>query len=436
MKTGRHPACSHLLLMVVTASLCGCATGSRPGTTSPVATNDVDRLLLAGDIEGAQARVRGLDAGSLREGALALAAGRVHLLRNDTTAAVEWLRRAIALGTDGPATQRLLAEAYRRQDRYVESAAVLRRLGDEPRARQLESFANKTPYALDVALTTPAVVAFRQTDPLPLLALAVNGREGLFLLDTGASDLILDPKFAAAVGAYDFGAVEGTFAGGRKASTGLGSVDTVRLGEVTLRNVPVRTLPTAPFGAVCGGCNVDGVLGTAVLSRFHSTIDYPAGRLVLRSHGSVAPEPVAHRVRFWLAGDHYILARGSLGAVPPLPFVVDTGLAGMAFTAPAALFAAAGLEVPAAATATGVGGGGPTGIAVVPIAELTLGEARRTDLVGVIGPFPDALETSQGVRIAGLVSHEFFRPWALSLDFSRMELTMTTSTATSTPPTQ
>jgi hypothetical protein len=216
---------------------------------------------------------------------------------------------------------------------------------------------------MEPAAEPEVAIPFRQTDPLPLLPILVNGREVIVLLDTGGSDLLLDPAIAAEVGAASFGSIEGTFGGGRKAPTGLGSVETLQLGPWIARNVPIVTVPTARFGAVCGGCRVDGVLGTGTLLHFLATIDYPAGALRLRRRGAADPDAARaeHRMPIWLAGDHYVLA---------------------------------------------------------------LGEARRADLVAVVGPFPAALETSQGIRIAGLVSHAFFRPWALSLDFERMELSL------------
>jgi hypothetical protein len=36
------------------------------------------------------------------------------------------------------------------------------------------------------------------------------------------------------------------------------------------------------------------------------------------------------------------------------------------------------------------------------------------------GPFSPQLENAFGLRIGGLISHEFFRPYALTIDFSGM----------------
>jgi hypothetical protein len=53
-------------------------------------------------------------------------------------------------------------------------------------------------------------------------------------------------------------------------------------------------------------------------------------------------------------------------------------------------------------------------ITPIEIEELTLGAARRA------GRFPAQIEHACGFHIGGLISHEFFRPYALTLDFSWM----------------
>ncbi len=423
----------HALLLALAA--CSASPAPAPPTPPPAVTADqLAALLLAGDLPGAETAVLPLSPQATGDAALAMEVGRVEMLRNELAAAEQWLQRALALGSTDPAARRLLAESYRRRDDFAAAAPLLHEAGDEVEAQMLASFAGVTPYEITADSPAETEVPFRQTDPLPVLSLTVNGKQALFLLDTGGSDLLLDPQLAAEVGAQSFGTREGTFGGGKKAATGVGRVESVALGGITVRHVPVLTLPTRRFGAVCGGCEIEGVLGTVLLDHFEPTFDYPGGKLILRRRGSQpAGPPPAHRIRFWMAGDHYMLALGRLDGGEALPFLVDTGLAGMAFTAPPAVFAAANIHS-TAPVGTGIGGGGATSIQPVEIPHLSLGSAQRDALTGLIGPFPPPLETSQGVRIAGLVSHAFFRPWALTFDFDRMELRLTEPAAPAPAP--
>lgn len=54
--------------------------------------------------------------------------------------------------------------------------------------------------------------------------------------------------------------------------------------------------------------------------------------------------------------------------------------------------------------------------------EITLGEAKQANIGGVAGAFPSSLENSLGFRLGGLVSHSFFGPYRLTLDFINMRL--------------
>lgn len=67
------------------------------------------------------------------------------------------------------------------------------------------------------------------------------------------------------------------------------------------------------------------------------------------------------------------------------------------------------------------------------LASLALDGARRGPLNSAFGPFPEPLENSQGFRIAGIVSHEFFRAYALTLDFTRMQLLLQPAPETREP---
>jgi hypothetical protein len=164
------------------------------------------------------------------------------------------------------------------------------------------------------------------------------------------------------------------------------------------------------------------VIGTTLLSHFRATLDYAGGALVLeRQTSHAATTTPAAQIPFWLVGDHFILAEGRLNDAPPALFFVDTGLAGFAFTGPESELKAGGIEPPAVQPDTD-GGIGTAPHAIFEIKRLSLGRVERKDLQGLYGPFPPSLETALGVRVAGIISHGFFRPYAVTFDFQRMTI--------------
>jgi len=355
-----------------------------------------------------------------------LGLGRIALLEDRLDDAVREFEDARAAGAaDSTASSAvpLLAEARVRRGELARAAELWRQAGRIPRADQLDALAERAPYAL----TGPerVEIPFVRTDPLPVVQLRVNGGPpAYFILDTGASELILDPGLADSVGALRFGVETGEFAAGKKAGFEYGLVDSVQAVGLTVRDVPVHVLATRGFSAAAGGLPIDGVVGTAFLYRFRATLDYPGRRLVLerRDVAEAARTGDEIDVPLWLAGDHFLLAPGSVGDAAPTVLLVDTGLAGGGFAAPPSTLAEAGIEVEGEAAATGVGGGGAVRVVPFTVDRLSLGGLARGPIVGFAGVFPESLERAFGFRVGGLVSHEFLRPYAVTLDFERMLL--------------
>ncbi len=100
-------------------------------------------------------------------------------------------------------------------------------------------------------------------------------------------------------------------------------------------------------------------------------------------------------------------------------FFVDTGLAGNGFTCPESTLQKAGIKLQENQAKEGLGGGGKVKSIPFMVEKLTLGNAKEYNVNGVyMGAFP--LENAFGFHIGGLISHEYFRHYTLSLDFERM----------------
>jgi len=265
-------------------------------------------------------------------------------------------------------------------------------------------------------------VPFVETDPLPLVEARVNGKPGFFLVDTGAAQIVLDPDFANGAGIETASGGTGTFAGGKTAPITYARILKFSLGKLDVASVPAILVSTAGFSGAAGARSVAGVIGTSFLSRFRSTIDYPGGTLTLEPRDTASSAlPAVAEIPFWLVGDH-ILARGALNSGPEQMFFIDTGFAGSAFTAPASTFAASGVALPAMQNAPPSNAVGWRAAVPIDIRSLSLGTLTRENLSALYGPFPPSLESNTGVHIGGIVSHAFFRPYAITFDFVRMKL--------------
>lgn len=292
-------------------------------------------------------------------------------------------------------------------------------------ARHLAAFGDVVPYRIEGPQV--ARLEFVVTDPLPMVELSVNGGPPvLFLVDTGGAELVLDRRLAAEAGAELVSSLEGEYSGRRRARTGLGRVGSIQAGELRIHDVPVHTLDLSELPRFLG-VDVRGVLGTRLLMHFLATIDYPGGALVLRRGPAPALGDDARTIPFWLAESHLILARGRLNGLPPTCFWVDTGLEGGGFLASETQLRSAGVAIDWSTAQEGPGGGGLVKEARVVIDSLTLGEGddaiTHAAVPGMVQDKPLSIFGDRlGFEVGGLISHAFFRPYALTIDFADMRL--------------
>lgn len=379
--------------------------------------------------EGRFAEAKQALSSEMRESPSAAAAallGHLSLLENDFESARSWLARANKIEPDAKAALKLLAEACYRQDRFAEASVLFERLGRKPMAELLASFGDQRPYEV-VGEGTTSVVPFQITDPLPVVQVIIDGGEpASFLIDTGGAELIVDSEFAEQLKLKRFGKEVGVFGGDRPGSIEFSRIDSIRLGTMEVRHVPVRLMRARRFSGLMGR-QIDGIIGTVFLYHFRSTLDYPAGRLVLERLDAAAPAPEAPlesvvQVPFWLAADHVLVAPGTANNSKPYLWFVDTGAMGTAFLPSKQTITDLGIALDPKATAQGLGGGGAITVTPFVLDRLSVGSASKDKVAGIAGAFPESLSEAVGFRVGGIVSHTFFRSYAVTFDFRRMQL--------------
>ena len=147
---------------------------------------------------------------------------------------------------------------------------------------KLESFNDQTPYEVHGDGQTTRL-KFLKTDPLPLVSLRVNGSDEVtFFVDTGGPEVVLDTEFAKELGLPQFGEVRGTFSGGQHADVQQSRIESLTVGDWTIKNLPIATLALRQLSEGLGVESIDGCIGTNLLYHFLATLDYPHGGLVLR----------------------------------------------------------------------------------------------------------------------------------------------------------
>jgi hypothetical protein len=358
--------------------------------------------------------------------------GRIALLANRPDEAQGRLEKALALQPNNHEAKILLAEAFYRKDNFGEAARMMAGLGPGDSAMlanvstlnraKLESFHGLTPY--EIAGDDPTTkLKFLKSDPLPLVKVRLNGgKEVVFFIDTGGAELGLDTEFAKELGIPQFGAVQGTFSGGEHAAVQNGRINSITVGGWVVKNVPVQILALRQLSQGFGVEQLDGYIGTVFLSHFLSTIDFRNGELVLQRK-TTGTRTKGVEVPFWMAGDHFIVGWGKINTLPPALLFVDTGVAGAGAKLAPSVLQRAGIQLIKKDASAGQGGGGSFTTVPYVVQELSFGDIRESKVSGVFdGPYP--WEHSLGFFIAGSVGHDFFTPYSVTFDFSRMVMTL------------
>jgi hypothetical protein len=403
---------------------------------APPTAYSADQLFKAGKFVEAQAQYTQIAADRPNDYHAVFSLGRIALLSNRLDDAERWLTSATTLKPDEIDPRVMLAEVYYQLDDFRKAAAALD--GIDVRNNQLiisqypaldvallQSFAGQTPYELSGSGGT-TVVKFLQTDPLPLVSVQINGGpEVTFFIDTGGSVVTLDKDFAKELGVPQLGTIKGTFSGGQTAEVGLGRIDSIKLGQWNVQNLPVGILPLRQLD-LGGGHQINGLIGTTLFYHFLATMDYPNGQLVLRRKNTRGQPRFAEAssdsitVPFWIAGDHFMVAWGQVEDLPPSLLFVDSGLVGAGTKLAQSVIKAAGITLEQDKAETGAGGGGALTIVPYVAKRVSLGKVQEENVQGVFdGPFP--WENSFGFFLAGMVGHEFLRPYAVTFDFDKQQ---------------
>jgi predicted aspartyl protease len=346
--------------------------------------------------------------------------GRIALLSNKFEDAERFLAKAIDLAPGDNFSKRQLAECFVRQDKVARAVPLLRGTGDPSDAAFATQYASVsgTPYELRGGQKTR--VPFVCVDPLPCVKGAVNGGEQKnFLIDTGAT-LAFSREMAEQAGLRAV-STSTSHPAGQTLTTYHGVMESFRLGDIVLRNVPVvwydLRMPDLPDGS-----RPSGVIGTTLLYHFLATMDYAKQALVLRRKTGTqlrdlqaeARRTGADRLPLWLAGDHVPCTLGSLDDYGPRVASLDTGGMGMGVMTTEENAKRAGIEIDYEHPTTG---GGMTSYPITP-ARISLGRKVGRNIPGVVGGWP-WLELFGFETIANF-THEFFKPYAITFDYADM----------------
>ncbi|QSR85660.1 aspartyl protease family protein [Methylacidimicrobium sp. B4] len=352
--------------------------------------------------------------------------GAVALQRGDWPQAERALERALRVRGRDPEAASLLAVLWRREGRFRDAADLLRLLGGEAEADQLAGFGREAPFLQ----RGPDEIQLDWVGSglRPVVPVLVGGKRWAnFLVDTGASCVVLDRRLAEEIRLPPAGSAQLIGAGARSASGKLGRLDSLRFGATEVRNIPVVVVDLRQPERV--GESFDGILGSEFLQHFVVTLDYPRRRLSLQKaerSGTGRSAPASAGVR--AAEVPLRLTPGGLLVVPMevasrerLLVFLDTGAAETALALSRRAARRLGLT-PSSRGDRYFGVGGRYLASPILLPEVRFAGFSAHHLSGVIAPFPQRIEQGEGLPLGGFLGSGFCRRFRVTIDFSRMRV--------------
>jgi Tetratricopeptide repeat/Aspartyl protease len=388
--------------------------------------DDPDQLFKNGSFTDAERGYRHLVASDPGNAHAWAQLGYLALLSNRFSDAETYLSKAVALQPGDVASTQRLAECFVRQDQLARAVPLLKSTGRPHDASLAELYANVTGVPWQIYGPQISRVPFVTPDPVPAVEASVNGgRPQSFWLDTYGT-LDLSQEVAEEAGLRAVATLSGGVANNKPITIWLGVLDSFRIGNIEIRNVPVQwsdaQRPTLPDGTPAAGA-----FGTTVFYHFLTTMNFGGQALTLRRKTHPAPKArMIDRLPLWLAGDHYPCTVGSLGDYGPRMVTVDTGGIGSGLDTTVEIAEKVGFTVDYDHPRD------PAGHTYPLIADrVSLGNAVRRDVPGMavtqVAPgFPGPGQSAQfGFDLIANVTNLFFRPFAITFDYTAMHLSIT-----------
>lgn len=252
--------------------------------------------------------------------------------------------------------------------------------------------------------------------PLLMVPVKVNGQGPFdFMLDTGNGFApYISPDLARKLDVKPRAQLDGEFAIGLPRGISIGEVDDIQVGPVSTGKLRVGVANGLTKLAIDLDARVDGNLGYTVLKDYCVTFDFRHGTLTF-SKDEFAGESVPIQVGRWRP---FPVVEVKVNG-KPLHFMLDTGSSNCSISARAAhdLNLRLGLE-------TNFNGNPNATGHQVTLGEVTIGNWTQHQVVASTADFMDDMSYGTNTSIDGLLGHNFWGKYKLTIDYPHKKLAL------------
>lgn len=356
--------------------------------------------------------------------------GKLALARLQGKAAVAELKRAVELAPNEAIFHLYAAEAYGIEKNYTAQKTALQaymklNISDDPDRAAEARAALEMLNALggkDIGVAhapeNPKPIPFQTNLNLIFAQVMIDGKGPFrFVVDTGATQVVVSEKLAAnlALKPITTTIMHGVGGGGRVESKLFG-VKEFAIGDVKVTNLPVGTF-NDPLVAQLA----DGILGTAILADFVTTINYPDHQIEL-SKKAPAVTATSESLQAWYFSNLLLVPIEVNGKFHG-NFVVDTGAVATVLSHSMAAKLGVTEKTPGAKVEMGVAGvGGMEGL-VLRVEDVTFTTTKNSEAFPQVVSI-DLKQISKmiGTEVSGVLGFDFLEGYKVMLNYSNGEI--------------
>jgi predicted aspartyl protease len=272
-------------------------------------------------------------------------------------------------------------------------------------------------------VSAPASPSPIRLQKMPLLnflfaEVTINGKGPFrFIVDTGATQTVVSGKVAGTLGLKKISTnIMYGLGGEGKVESPIYRVDSVKVGDVNVKNVPLGAMNNPLLDLV-----MDGILAPSLLSDFYVTINYPESQIDL----SRRPPTTGTAVPAWFFSGLLLVPTQVNGKFNG-NFLVDTGADGTLLSYSMANNLGVNKNTPGAVLNLPIGGVGglEDGILLVPNVSIkTPFESRQFDTMMALdlGSMSSLIQT----ELSGVLGFDVLKDYRVTLDYQTAEIRFT-----------
>ena len=263
------------------------------------------------------------------------------------------------------------------------------------------------------------------SDRRPYIKLKVNGRDALFVIDTGSGFTVISKDAAQRLGVSDIarGGRSQAFGGEGKFQIVYGLIRSVQLGDTKVKSVPCYIQHLHYSENAAPDEKADGYIGLSILTHFLTQLDYKENVMRLdrnvENARSVADLPEATVIPFRRTQNGLISVETEFNGDHRINAILDSGASSTVVSTAAVERLNLRENIIKGQTAQVFGAAGVANdVELLFLRRCRVADLQQSNMRALVLDF-DAINETSGFEQSGILGGDFLRHFRVTIDFSR-----------------